>query len=98
MKTAQSQAYHEAINAPTFTVASHALASAMVTGKRIRTGSVFGTFSTIEKAMDFLEDQCKVFAPAGKNLKTGEVETIRSYKASVVETVRGASQIVFPVK
>jgi len=93
-----SQSYAEAINAPTYTVASHALASAMVTGKRIRTGSVFGTFSTIERAMAFVEEQCKVFAPAGRNLQTGKVETIRSYKASVVETVRGASQIIFPIK
>lgn len=93
-----SQAYAEAINAPTYTVASHALASAMVTGRRLRAGAVFGTFSTIERAMAFVEDQCKVFAPAGKNLKTGKAETIRSYKASVVETVRGASQIVFPIK
>ena len=97
MKTS-SQAYTDAINAPTYTVASHALAASMVTGKRIRTGSVFGVFNTIERAMDFLEEQCKVFAPAGKNMKTGKQETIRSYKASVVETVRGASQIVFPVK
>lgn len=98
MKTAQSKAYEEAINSPVFTVASHVLASAMVTGKRIRTGSIFGVFNTIERAMAFVEDQCTVFAPAGKNMKTGKQETIRSYKASVVETIRGASQIVFPVK
>lgn len=97
MKTS-SQAYAEALSAPTYTVASHALAASMVTGKRIRTGSVFGVFNTIERAMAFVEAQCKVFAPAGKNLATGKQETIRSYKASIVETVRGASQIVFPIK
>ena len=97
MKT-PSQAYADAINAPTYTVTSHALAAAMVTGKRIRTGSVFGVFNTIERAMAFVEEQCKVFAPAGKNMKTGKQETIRSYKASVVETIRGESIIVFPIK
>ena len=98
MKTAQSAAYEAAINAPTYTVASHALAAAMVTGKYTRNGSVFGIFTSMDKALAYLNKECRIFAPAGRNTVTGKQETILTFRASIVETTRGNSQIVFPVR
>jgi hypothetical protein len=93
MKTA-SQAYADAINAPSYQIVSPALASAMVTGKRCSKGTVFGTFSTEEAAREHREKQCKYHVPAGKNLKTGKAETIRTYSGQLVMTVRGISVIL----
>lgn len=93
MKT-PSQAYADAINTPTYQIVSPALASAMVTGKRCRNGAVYGTFSTEDAARAHREKQCKYHIPAGRNLASGKMETIRTYTGQIVMTVRGASVIL----
>lgn len=96
MAVSNSQAWAEALNATTYQLVTPALAQAMVHGKKTGAikGSIYGTFNTLERALQALEEGCKRFAPTGRNLKTGKVESMRVYTAVVVETTRGQSTII----
>lgn len=95
MKTSSPE-WAAALNATVYQLVTPALAKAMVDGQQTWKvkGAIYGTFNNLERALAVREDSCKRYAPTGKNLETGKVESMRVYTAVVVETTRGQSSIV----
>lgn len=93
-----SPEYRAALEATVFQLVTATLAQAMVTGMTRRNrsahGTVYGTFNTLEAATKAREEGCKRYVPVGKNLKTGKMDTMRTYTAVIVATNGEGSTII----
>jgi hypothetical protein len=95
---ATSPEYRAALEATVYQLVTATLAQAMVSGmtKRNRSanGAVYGTYNTLEAATKAREEGCKRYVPAGRNLETGRMDTMRTYTAVIVATNGEGSKIV----
>jgi hypothetical protein len=93
-----SPEYRAALEATVYQLVTATLAQAMVTGtterNRSATGAVYGTFNTLTAAIKAREEGCKRYVPAGRNLETGKMDTLRTYTAVIVATNGEGSKIV----